>query len=1564
MIKRVRNHFNLLTGCLVATLLVAGAQPASAIWQGASSGDAYVSGNTYDYDATGNWVGASIDDSFSSFALTGPLTVSLDLARTTVGTGLNLTYNGDFDLTLASNNATPKAITLGGDVTADAVDGSRLISIGISGRLLTLNLNNAIRTFSVGSGDTLIANGVISSTVAASGGITKTGSGILLLNAANTYTGLTQVDNGELRWGIASALSSGNLTINSGGTVNMQTFADTVGTVTLNAGGVISGTTGRLTTGAGGLVSTGGTIDSGFTTGGVTLGGTLDYNTDSGNETTLLINGTFNGGASRIYDVDNGVQPIDVDIQGVLQGTTSLTKNGTGTMRIGGSAANSLATATTVVNDGELILANSSGGTVIGSGAVTVGNSVGAAGSAILRYSGFDNQIQNSAITVNSDGLFDLNGRSETTSGALTLNSGGQITIGAGSLTTGAAGVTGSITATGAGTYSSTAGITVNSGGSITTAGGNVSGTTITVNNGGSIATGGGTLTGTGALVLNGTGSITTGGGNFNGTTTLTSTGGGTINAGAGVYTMNGNLTYTAGAPNNALVITANQLSMGAAGRTFTVADEGTQVIDVDIQAELAATAAATVTKAGPGTLRLGGDAVSTLGTGGLTLGASTGKVILNNSAGNVVGSGTVTIGASSTVQYGSYNNQLNDASAIANSGTLDLNGRTDTAGALAHNAGASILLGGGSLTVTTATTFSGTMTGDPGSSFTTSAGNLTLGVATSNIALNNGDVTVNGALGISNAAGSITTGGGDITVTGGITTLGTINTGGGNLSGTTLSITGASINTGAGTYNLGGNVTGNSAVTTATIAGNLDLGAATRTFTIADNLTANPDMDVTAAVANGTLSKAGTGQLRLSGTTANTAAAAVSAGTLLLGKTGANAVGSSGLTVSGAGNATWEANDQIDDSAVVTASGGTVNLQANTDTVGTYRMSGAHTISGTGTLTAGSLEATTATTQTGTTPTLAMAGNYTGSHAAGSATWNAAIALAAGTHNVNQAAGGTSRFDGTISGGSGAVNVNASADTGTIDVRGVNTYGGGTTVSAGTLLVNNSAALGSGTGSGNVVVNSGGTLGGYGKIDGQVSGTGTIAPGQTAVPSANILTVGSINASAGTDFSFELNSGSLGSGTFPVWNAPTASLNDVLHVSSGGLGTLTSANTITVDFTGSEYVGQKFHGAFFTSADHLSSVSGATWNYTGLGAGATVTRTTTAVTGANFADGTVNGFVDTFQLGVTGGSTVYVSAGAAPWSGSGTLTDPYGSIQEAYASLWGTAGNHTIQLFGGTYTGDAIGANPWGNGLIDFTDGGGGAGGIVPSTRGLNTFTLTALSGPGTVTIDRDTTAGQNPLPAGGGNSRGLFSTSNEVMVGMFVSNLDIRLSATGAALIGKTHSASLNAFTFQNVNLFLGPDAGLVVNHGPSFENASYVFDNSNIYFDPDSGLNVSAIAGQSQGSVTFSANLINGNNTSRIWTWNDTGSFYDPSQYTILTDLTQLYMSQHNPSTFQWAQNGSNAIGNNANSNYFMNYFLTTLPPEPPEPPTGAAPEPTTIALLALGAGLVVARRRKLA
>lgn len=144
------------------------------------------------------------------------------------------------------------------------------------------------------------------------------------------------------------------------------------------------------------------------------------------------------------------------------------------------------------------------------------------------------------------------------------------------------------------------------------------------------------------------------------------------------------------------------------------------------------------------------------------------------------------------------------------------------------------------------------------------------------------------------------------------------------------------------------------------------------------------------------------------------------------------------------------------------------------------------------------------------------------GANTSGTATYSGAITLnafaASGTGSslrVTSAAGGTVDFSGNITDGSNSV---ALLLNGTGVVRftrsaGMN-YDGGTTVSSGSLLVNNTS--GSGTGTGALAVNSAATLGGSGIISGDTTlASGSfLAPGATAGAAANLTFGGALDIS------------------------------------------------------------------------------------------------------------------------------------------------------------------------------------------------------------------------------------------------------------------------------------------------------------------------------------------------------------------------------------------------------------------------------------------------------------------
>lgn len=137
---------------------------------------------------------------------------------------------------------------------------------------------------------------------------------------------------------------------------------------------------------------------------------------------------------------------------------------------------------------------------------------------------------------------------------------------------------------------------------------------------------------------------------------------------------------------------------------------------------------------------------------------------------------------------------------------------------------------------------------------------------------------------------------------------------------------------------------------------------------------------------------------------------------------------------------------------------------------------------------------------------------------------------------------------------------------TGTWKISGASTYAGGTLVNQGTLRVNNTT--GSGTGTGSVRVNSGGTLGGSGVISGAVDLYGTISPGE----SPGKLTTAAETWAPGGTYKWELNSGTgtKGGTTGWDWISMTGALN---------LSTLTSSSKFKIDIT-SQPVGSDTNGS------------------------------------------------------------------------------------------------------------------------------------------------------------------------------------------------------------------------------------------------------------------------------------------------------------------------------------------------------------------------------------------------
>jgi autotransporter-associated beta strand protein len=85
--------------------------------------------------------------------------------------------------------------------------------------------------------------------IAGSGAVTKNGAGTVTLNFPNTNTGAWVINQGTVLYGVDNALMTNAITV-TGGTLDIATFSDMVGTVTLGtldlASGTITGSTGVL----------------------------------------------------------------------------------------------------------------------------------------------------------------------------------------------------------------------------------------------------------------------------------------------------------------------------------------------------------------------------------------------------------------------------------------------------------------------------------------------------------------------------------------------------------------------------------------------------------------------------------------------------------------------------------------------------------------------------------------------------------------------------------------------------------------------------------------------------------------------------------------------------------------------------------------------------------------------------------------------------------------------------------------------------------------------------------------------------------------------------------------------------------------------------------------------------------------------------------------------------------------------------------------------------------------------------------------------------------------------
>jgi autotransporter-associated beta strand protein len=293
----------------------------------------------------------------------------------------------------------------------------------------------------------------VSGVMSGNGSVTKSGTGLVILSGANTFSGGLTVSAGTLQTAQANVLPSSGTVTMSGGTLDLNNNGQVIGglsgtapitlgsgTLTVNTtsfnsyGGVISGT-GSLSVGGTGALTL--TSANGYTGGTTVTAGILQLGVNDALPAGRAV--TMTGGTLALNNFNQSV--------GNLSGTGGAITLGSGQLSValaaGQNFAGSISGAGTVAFDGNGFvwtlgaLQAYTGGTTIDDGTLRLGVTGG------LPAGG--------SVTLTATGILDLNNFAQTV-GTLTAPVGAQVTLGSGQLTaipTAAANFAGVISGTG-----------------------------------------------------------------------------------------------------------------------------------------------------------------------------------------------------------------------------------------------------------------------------------------------------------------------------------------------------------------------------------------------------------------------------------------------------------------------------------------------------------------------------------------------------------------------------------------------------------------------------------------------------------------------------------------------------------------------------------------------------------------------------------------------------------------------------------------------------------------------------------------------------------------------------------------------------------------------------------------------------------------------------------------------------------------------------------------------------------------------------------------------------------
>ena len=836
----------------------------------------------------------------------------------------------------------PSAVTVSGTVNVNSITfGGTGYTIG--GTALTLT--------GTGGNITTTSAGAISAPIAGSVGLTKLGASTLTLSGANTYTGTTTVSGGTLALGADNVIGagwfgSGDATVSGSGILDLGTFTDRVGVVTLQGSGQINGT-GTLISNSR-FTSSGVHIAGGFEmqSGSVSaiLSGTFGLNKTTGGTLTLSGANTYTGlttvsDGTLAYGASNviGIGKVTVSGTGILDlgaftdtvSTVTLQGGqitGTGTLTTDGSFELQSGSVNAILAGGGIALNKTTTGTVTLSGANTyTGLTTVSAGT--LAY-GASDVIGTGDVTVSGTGILALGASRTDTVGTVTLSGTGQIT-GSGTSTLTSTGTfelqAGSVSAILAGAVplnKTTAGTVILSGANTYTGATSISGGTLQIGNGTS-----GSLNGTAGTALTfqsngGTFRVMEAAGSSQGMGTLT------FSAGGGSSTVNSTYAGTPGA--NVTTLTFSSLATRGARATGNFEVSG-GANGTDNRIVITAQAAGFIDR---GFYYNGADFAAMSSAGGYVRALAYGTDANAAAVDTFINNNHVKLTATPATRAGDTLRSLN----LAGSGvgyTMS-SGSLNVPGILKSGGGTQGVISGGTSVTTTSNAelvirtdtasdllaINTAIAGTSGGLTKTGAGTLTLGGAN----------TYTGATSV--VEGTLAYGASDVISTGAVTVNGStaiLDLGAFSDSVGTVTLSGGGSITGTGTLTSTGSFAMQSGSVSANLAGSAALTKATSTDTVT-----------------------------LSGNNSYTGGTTLTLGTLALGS--ANAIGNSGTITFSNGTLQYSASNQTDYSARfsnadnqrynIDTNGQSVTLASNLTSGGTGGTAGRLNKMGAGTLT------------------------------------------------------------------------------------------------------------------------------------------------------------------------------------------------------------------------------------------------------------------------------------------------------------------------------------------------------------------------------------------------------------------------------------------------------------------------------------------------------------------------------------------------------------------------------------------------------------------------------------